>query len=58
MAEALARLSRMLEPKLALRIETRTPSSEAGDQRSEVMNQEPETEREQAMILGKERLAL
>jgi RNA polymerase sigma-70 factor (ECF subfamily) len=58
MAEALTRLSRMLEPKLAPRAETRRQKSEAGAQRSEVRSPEPETEREQAMILGKERLAL
>jgi RNA polymerase sigma-70 factor (ECF subfamily) len=58
MAEALTRLSRMLEPKLAPRAETRGQKPEAGGQRSEVRSQEPETEREQAMILGKERLAL
>ena len=58
MAEALARLSRMLEPKLAPRAETKGQKPEAGGQRSEVRSQQPETEREQAMILGKERLAL
>ena len=50
MAEALARLSRMLEPKLAPRAETRGQKPEAGGQRSEFPSQEPETEREQAMI--------
>jgi RNA polymerase sigma-70 factor (ECF subfamily) len=50
MAEALTRLSRMLEPKLAPRAETRGQKPEAGGQRSEVPSQEPETEREQAMI--------
>jgi hypothetical protein len=58
MAEALARLSRMLEPKLAPRTETGSQRTEAGGQRPEVRTQEPETEREQAMILGKERFLL
>src|SRR5208283_2967292 len=58
MAEALARLSRMLEPKLAPQAETGSQRTEAGGQRSEVRTQEPETEREQAMILGKERFVL
>jgi hypothetical protein len=56
MAEALARLSRMLEPKLAPRAEARSQGSEVRVQRSEVRSQEPETGREQAMILGKERV--
>jgi hypothetical protein len=55
MAEALARLSRMLERKLAPRAETRSQESEVRGQRPEVRSQEPETGREQAMILGKER---
>jgi hypothetical protein len=58
MAEALARLSRMLAPKLALRAETRSQRPEVGGQRSEARSQELETEREQAMILGKERFVL
>ena len=41
MAEALARLSRMLEPKLAPRAETRSQGSEVRGQRSEVGSQEP-----------------
>jgi RNA polymerase sigma-70 factor (ECF subfamily) len=56
MAEALARLSRMLEPKLAPRAETGSQRSEGRGQGSEVKSQTPETRREQAMILGKERL--
>jgi len=55
MAEALARLSRMLEPKLAPRAETGSQRSEVGGQRSGARRQESETEGEQAMILGKER---
>jgi len=55
MAEALARLSRMLEPKLAPRGESRSQRSAVGGRRLEVRRQEPETEGEQAMILGKER---
>jgi len=55
MAEALARLSRMLQPKLAPRAETRSQKAEIRGQQSEVRREEPETGREQAMILGKER---
>jgi RNA polymerase sigma-70 factor (ECF subfamily) len=51
MAEALARLSRMLEPKLA-------PRAATGSQRSEARSQEPNTGAEQAMILGKQRFVL
>jgi len=55
LAEALARLSRMVEPKLAPRPETRSQKSEVRGQRSEVSRQEPEAEHGQAMLLGKER---
>jgi RNA polymerase sigma-70 factor, ECF subfamily len=58
MAEALARLSRILEPKLAPRGEPGSQQSEVRRRRSEASSQEPETEVEQAMILGKERLVL
>ena len=58
MAEALARLSRMLEPKLAPRAETRSQGAEVRGQRPEIRKQEPEIEREQAVILGKERVVL
>jgi RNA polymerase sigma-70 factor (ECF subfamily) len=58
MAEALARLSRMLEPKLAPRAETASQRSGGGGQRSEARSEEPETEGEQSMILGKERFVL
>jgi RNA polymerase sigma-70 factor (ECF subfamily) len=58
MAEALARLSRILEPKLARRAETRSQRSEVRGQGSEARRQESETEGEQAMILGKERFVL
>jgi RNA polymerase sigma-70 factor, ECF subfamily len=56
MAEALARLSRMLEPKLAPRAETRRQRSAAKTQRSEGKSQKSETESSEAMILEKERL--
>jgi RNA polymerase sigma-70 factor (ECF subfamily) len=55
MAEALTRLSRMLEPKLAPRPETRSRKSEVGGRGPEGQCQEPEVGREQAMMLGKER---
>jgi RNA polymerase sigma-70 factor (ECF subfamily) len=55
MAEALTRLSRMLEPKLAPRPETRSRKSEVGGRGPEGQRQEPEVGREQAMMLGKER---
>jgi hypothetical protein len=58
MAEALARLSRILEPKLAPRAETRSQRSAGSGQKSEARRQEPETGREQAMMLGKERFVL
>jgi RNA polymerase sigma-70 factor, ECF subfamily len=58
MAEALARLSRMLETKLAPRPETGSQRPEVRGRRSEARSQEPKAESEQAMILGKERLAL
>jgi hypothetical protein len=58
MAEALARLSRMLEPKLAPRAETSSQRPEVRSQRSAARSQEPNTGTEQAMILGKERLVL
>ncbi len=56
MAEALARLSRMLEPKLAPRAETRSQMPAARFQKSEGKSPKSETERSEAMILGKERL--
>jgi RNA polymerase sigma-70 factor (ECF subfamily) len=58
MAEALARLSRMLEPKLARQREPSGQRPEVGGQRSQLRSQEPVTEHEQAMILRKERFVL
>src|SRR5208283_5114313 len=58
MAEALARLSRMLEPKLAPRAESRSQTPEVGGLRLEVHRQEPEAGHDQAMLLGKERFVL
>lgn len=56
MAEALARLSRMLEPKLAPRAEAGGRRTEDRGQKSELKSQEPEAGRAQAMVFGKERL--
>jgi RNA polymerase sigma-70 factor, ECF subfamily len=58
MAEALARLSRMLEPKLAPRARTSSQGPEVGGQGVEARSPEPTTEREQAEILRKERFVL
>jgi len=58
MAEALARLSRMLEPKLAPRAESRSQTPEVGGPRLEVRRQEPEAGHDQAMLLAKERFVL
>jgi RNA polymerase sigma-70 factor (ECF subfamily) len=58
MAEALARLSRILKPKLVPRAETRSQRSEVRGQGPEARSQESETEAEQAVILGKERFVL
>jgi RNA polymerase sigma-70 factor, ECF subfamily len=55
MAEALTRLSRILEPKLAPRPETRSRKAEVESQRPEAQRPEPEVGREQTMMLGKER---
>jgi len=58
MAEALARLSRMLEPKLARRAGTGNQRSEVRGHEAEASRQESVNECEQAMILGKKRLVL
>jgi RNA polymerase sigma-70 factor, ECF subfamily len=55
MAEALARLGRMLETKLAPRPETGGRKPDFRGQRAELRGQEPETECEQTMLLRKER---
>jgi RNA polymerase sigma-70 factor, ECF subfamily len=58
MAEALARLSRMLQPKLAPQAETRSQRPEAGGQPLEVRRHEEKTGRDPGIILEKEGLAL
>jgi RNA polymerase sigma-70 factor (ECF subfamily) len=58
MAEALARLSRMLEPKLLRRAETGNQRSEVRGQGAKASRQDSVNECEQAMILGKKRLVL
>jgi RNA polymerase sigma-70 factor (ECF subfamily) len=58
MAEALARLSRMLEPKLAPRTETGSRRPEVRSQKLDARSQESETGCEQGMIIGKERCTL
>ncbi len=55
MAEALTRLSRMLEPKLAPRPETKNQRSDARSQKPEIRGQQPELRHEQGMIVRKER---
>jgi RNA polymerase sigma-70 factor, ECF subfamily len=55
MAEALARLSRMLEPKLAPQAEAKGEVSEARGSRFESRSKRPEAECGQATIIGKER---
>src|SRR5664279_1997679 len=58
MAEALARLSRILEPKLLRRAEISSQRPEIRGQGAEASRQDSVNECEQAMILGKKRLVL
>jgi RNA polymerase sigma-70 factor, ECF subfamily len=58
MAEALARLSRMLETKLAPRSETGSQRPDVSDQTLELRSQQPETGHEQSMLFRKERFVI